>query len=411
MLIGINTYYLLFSSDFWIPGSDCPAKDCPYATFNMNASSTFKSLGTNFNITYGLGSSAGLYATDVVSIGGVSVANQTIGLASTTSNIVALTTGSATDPKAINGVLGIAFPALTYSGTDNNSSYNPFVFNLLDRKLITDPIFAIYLSSAKNTGWTGSVTFGGVDSSKHQGELSYVPLAPLKSESRGVDYYYWMVYAAGLGVVNSPAQDFAASASTTAGFIFDTGTTFTYLPTSIAQSIFTSMTGSSPLSIDTSTGAYLASCNVGNNSAVFQLKLMTNRNSTVNPTILNVPLSELLIPVGTASDGSEVCAFGIVPSDTSIGSGLYIIGDSILRSFYVVYDMSLKRIGVSPAIDMKSSIVGGTLGNSSNTSSNSTVSSSGNASSATTKASSNAQSLETSLLFLLCLIALPAVYL
>jgi hypothetical protein len=384
-----------------VPGSNCPTTECPFTTFNANASSTYQSLGTTFNITYGLGSSAGTYGTDVATIGGVSVANQTIGLATTTSSVVSLSANStsSTNPQAINGILGLAFPSLTDSSTKTNASYNPFVFNLLDQKLITDPVFSVYLSPYNQAGWTGEVTFGGTDSTKYRGEVTYVPVAPLTSQTQGTEYFYWMVYAAGLGVTNSPVQDIQGTVASVAAFIFDTGTTFTYFPTATAQNIFTSMTGSSPLTIDASTGAYIVECSIGStSSAVFQLKLLSSKTSTANPIILNIPLSDLLIPVGTASDGSTVCTFGIVPQDATVGSGLYIIGDSILRSFYTVYDMSAARIGIAPAVGLNSSVQGGATASASGTSSGST----GAPALSSSTSSSDGHMLQTSIAFVIC---------
>lgn len=286
-------------------------------------------------------------------------------MANTTDSVIQLqqtaSVNAGSEPGYINGILGLGYPALTYSSRAGEGNYNPFVFNLVSQKLIDSPVFSIYLSSTSQTGWTGEITFGGTDNSKYQGNITYFSVVPATAStgSNGSpvqDYYYWMVYAGGLGVTNSPTQNLSFSASNVAAFILDTGTSLTYLPTSIAKSLVYSMTGSAPLAMDTASGTYIVDCNA-KSSAVFQLKMFQSKDFSGNPLVLNVPLSQLLVPTGQKENGVDLCMFGIAPSDTTVtGKGLYLVGDTILRSMYMVFDMEKDRIGLAAATGSGSSI-------------------------------------------------------
>lgn len=319
-------------------------------------------MNTEFNISYALGYSVGTYATDTVSLGGVSIANQQFGIAASTDSVIQLqTTNIGSEPTYMNGILGLGYPALTYSSRKGTGAYNPFVFNLVSQNLIDEPIFSIYLSSTSNTGWTGEITFGGADTTKYQGDITYLPVVPASTtttsnQQSDRDYYYWMVYAGGLGVVNSPAQNVSWSISNVAAYILDTGTSLTYFPTSIAEKLVVAMTGSEPIGSDTSSGAYVVDCN-SKSTAVFQLKMLQSSDLKGTPVILNVPLSQLLVPTGQTINGTDLCMFGIVPSDNTLsGDGMYLVGDTILRSMYMVFDMKNDRIGLASSINSGSTI-------------------------------------------------------
>ncbi|KAI8089826.1 aspartic peptidase domain-containing protein [Halteromyces radiatus] len=371
------------SADLWIPSSSCPTTSCPYSRFDPTASSTYKNLNTAFSIQYGIGSVNGSYSTDTVTIAGAQVTNQQFGLASSTSDI--LTTGSSSmggtgsgtpgqnsssDPSKPtgNGILGLGYPSLTASTTSGKSTspYNPAVFNMVQQKLIANPIFSIYMNKESASGWAGEVIFGGVDSSKYTGDLVYLPVAPLSTASIGSNsnYYYWMVYAQGISVTGTGSNttdqsySFTSSKTGTKGvgtFILDTGTTLTYLPTTMAESIISSVAGgSSGYQLDSSSQTYYIDCAKASSSASVVLQMSQSSQVSSNPVTLSVPVSNLVIPLdASTADQARLCMFGIAPMQTSssngIGSSMLLIGDSFLRSAYMVFDMGQNRVGLAAA--------------------------------------------------------------
>ncbi|KAI7904813.1 aspartic peptidase domain-containing protein [Cokeromyces recurvatus] len=337
------------SADLWVPSSNCPKSSCPFSRFDSSKSSTFKLLNEPFSIQYGIGSVNGTYATDTVTVGGATVSNQQIGLAYRTEDIM---TPNPSNIEA-NGILGMGYPALTQSYTNDENSYNPFVFNLAAQKIIKEPIFSIFLNSITQPNWSGEIVFGGTDESKYNGDIMYVPVAGLTTESftNSMNYYYWMVYAQGLRVTGSQMGSNPSWRLREIGaFILDTGTTLTYLPTSVATDVVSAMAGEGNYVLDSQSGVFIVDCATAKSSARFQLEISQQAGFSNNPVILSVPASELVIPVdGATADTAQVCMFGIAPlsNSGSIGSNMYLVGDSVLRSAYMVFDMGQNRVGLA----------------------------------------------------------------
>ncbi|KAI8078150.1 aspartic peptidase domain-containing protein [Gilbertella persicaria] len=378
------------SSDLWVPESSCPASECPNAVFNSSQSSTFKSLNKAFSLTYGIGSVNGTYVTDTVAISGATVQSQQFGLASATQNILTnantITTSVAqtntnntlhlkslatsTTPTG-NGILGLGYPKLTAASSNGQGTYNPFVFNLVSQGVISDPVFSIYMNNLEKTGWVGEVIFGGVDTSKYSGNLTYLDVVSLtstrSSKKRAITFdnsnYYWMVGAQGISVTNSSntndtSNSVDVSFNSNSAFILDTGTTLTYLPNSMAKTIIENVVGSSGYTTDTSSGAYIISCSASSSTKQVVLKMKASSSAT-EPVTLAVPISELIIPLDTDSvSTASYCVFGIAPTSGTVGSNLYLVGDSFLRSVYMVFDMVNDRIGIASATGVEGSVQG-----------------------------------------------------
>ncbi|CAO0801696.1 unnamed protein product [Mucor circinelloides] len=390
------------SADLWVPSTQCPARSCPFYRFDTSNSSTFKTLNKPFGIQYGIGSVNGTYATDTVSVGGASIPNQQFGLASITEDIMqpnpsAGGVGSnspepfntSTTNVEANGILGLGYPSLTQANSQGEGAYNPFVFNLAAQKVIKEPIFSIFLNSISEPNWSGEIIFGGIDESKFNGELNYLPVASLTTRSSSgitatdskAGYYYWMVYGQGLGVKNSNTGSNPSWRLREIGaYILDTGTTLTYLPTSVATDIVTAFAGERNFALDRQSGVFIVDCATAKSPAIFQLQMSQSSTVSSSPLTLSVPASELVIPIdGTTADNAQVCMFGIAPlgGGGGIGSNMYLIGDSVLRSAYMVFDMGQNRVGLAANKNIGGAITVGNVTTNSSSDSASTESSSG----------------------------------
>ncbi|EPB81610.1 hypothetical protein HMPREF1544_11655 [Mucor circinelloides 1006PhL] len=393
------------SADLWIPGSACSTTECPNGHFDQAASSTFKSLDKEFALVYGIGSVNGTYVTDTVTIAGATVQTQQFGLASTTSQILTnpntitasqivkpsnetidlklLATTTSSQDVTANGILGLGYPKLTAASSKGQGTYNPFVFNLVANNVISDPVFSIYLNKASSYGWVGEIIFGGVDSSKYTGNITYLPVASLSSTKssssnkkratlpKNDSNYYWMVGAQGIAVTNSSSSSSSATTtngtdssaildltfSTTSAFILDTGTTLTYLPSNIAKQVVEAFAGQD-YTIDAGSGAYIISCDAAKSTNQFEMKMGSSGNA--DPVVLSVPASQLVIPLDAkTAEAASSCLFGIAPtSSSSVAGNLYLVGDSVLRSTYMVYDIGNNRIGIAAATGVDGSVQG-----------------------------------------------------
>lgn len=385
ILIKTNLFICFFfgvsSADLWVPSTQCPANSCPFYRFDNTTSSSFKTLDKPFNIQYGIGSVNGTYATDTVTVAGASVQNQQFGLASSTADILQANPSAggagSTAPEPYNssstqvdanGILGLGYPALTQSNGQGEGPYDPFVFNLAKQNVIKEPIFSIFLDSITKQGWSGEIMFGGIDETKYTGNMSYIPVAGLQTRSSlldsnrstGPQYYYWMVYAQGLGVKGATsARSPHWRLREVGAYILDTGTTLTYFPTSVATDIITAFAGPNGFALDRQSGVFVVDCAVAKSNSSFQLEMSQSSSFSSTPLVLSVPASELVIPLdGPTAAKATTCMFGIAPMGSSggIGNNMYLVGDSVLRSAYMVFDMGKNRVGLATAKDIGGSV-------------------------------------------------------
>lgn len=158
------------SSDIWMSSStasNCTgaagAELCSGGTFNSGASSTYKVVNNNFNISYVDGTgSVGDYITDTFKIGGATVQNQEMGLAFQTS--------------IGTGIMGLGYPIreATCRTYPCATQYSTLVQNMVANKQINSAAYSLWLDDLQAN--TGSVLFGGVDTSRYIGNLVTLPI-------------------------------------------------------------------------------------------------------------------------------------------------------------------------------------------------------------------------------------------
>ncbi|KAK5905545.1 hypothetical protein CgunFtcFv8_001498 [Champsocephalus gunnari] len=136
------------SSNLWIPSIYCNSRACNnHDKFNPSTSSTYRNNGHALRIQYGTGSMTGFLGYDTVTVGGLAVKNQIIGLSETEAPFMQY--------MRADGILGLAYPRLSASGA------TPVFDNMMSENLVNKDMFSVYLSSDSQQG--SVVTFGGVD--------------------------------------------------------------------------------------------------------------------------------------------------------------------------------------------------------------------------------------------------------
>lgn len=298
---------------------------------NASASSTYKiAVADGFEIEYQDGTSAsGDYFTDNFAIGGITVSDLQMGIA---------------DKTAVGtGILGIGFELNEAAET----MYSNLVADMVSQSKISTMAYSLYLNDYYSS--TGNILFGGVDADKFIGNLVTVPILP---DAQSNNYSSFTVGLTGLSFADSNGTTYNQSLTSESGSlssILDSGTTLSYLPDDIATPLFAAVGAYEYTSLGSSSLA-LVDCGL---DVEFSFKI----NDSVT---INVPAEELVID---AFDGtslpSEVpftstCLFGIQNIGSSSGSSARtadyaILGDSFLRSAYVVYDLVNLQIGLAPA--------------------------------------------------------------
>lgn len=113
-----------------------------------------------------------------------------------------------------DGILGLGFDAISV-----NKIVPPF-YNMLNQKLLDEPVFAFYLGDANKEGDTSEATFGGLDKDRYTGDLVTIPLRRKA---------YWEVDFDAIGVGENVAE------LENTGVILDTGTSLIALPSTMAE--------------------------------------------------------------------------------------------------------------------------------------------------------------------------------
>ncbi|KAE8365326.1 aspartic peptidase domain-containing protein [Aspergillus caelatus] len=316
------------SSDLWVNvanSSYCSSRTdpCkPFGLYDPDASSTYKSLDVDFNATYGDGTNAyGYYATDKLGLGDVHVDDMQFGVAESTT--------------ITQGIVGVSYDTLTDEATSEGKTYANLPQALVNSGAIKSPAYSLWLNDPQAS--RGSILFGGVNKAKYKGELQTIPIV---RTIRG--YSYLAVTLTGFSVEHGKESD-DYSTQMPIVVLLDSGTTLTYLPDSLVEELYKKFDATF-LEDD---GLAYVDCD------------LMEKDYTVNfdfsGATISVGISELVLNAVAEDFPEGTCAFGVVPGGDGLDA-MYILGDTFLRSAYVVYDLgnnevSLANTNFSPGKD------------------------------------------------------------
>lgn len=192
--------------------------------------------------------------------------------------------------------------------------------------LIQSNAFSLWLNDLSSS--TGSILFGGVDDEKYTGQLETLPIQSVS----GV-FAEFLVTLTDLKLgTQSIASDIALAV------LLDSGSSLTYLPDDIVQDLFKAVNGR----YDPDEGVAYVPCSLANQKSSLSFTF-------TSPTIA-VEMNELVLGLVTNNgqrptfdDGVPACLFGIAPA----GGGTNVLGDTFLRSAYVVYDLDNNEISLA----------------------------------------------------------------
>lgn len=313
------------SSDLWVntaTSSLCSSSQnpCEGGTYSQSSSSSARVINRNFNISYVDGSGAlGNYVGDRMQFAGVTLNDFQFGVASTsTSNMGVLGIGYDVLEVQVNRAGGAPYPnlplALRNAGRINTNAYSLWLNDLDASK--------------------GSILFGGVDSAKYDGQLTTLPV--LGSNIGGGQTLYYQL-AVALSGITFGGKNVAGSNNLPLAVVLDSGTSLTYLPDAIVSEIY------KQISVQVEQGTAYAYCEDANQGKTLSF--------TFSGKTINVPMDELYISVGQDQygnplrfrNGKAACIFGIASS----GGATPLLGDTFLRSAYVVYDLQNNQISIA----------------------------------------------------------------
>ncbi|KAI0256411.1 aspartic peptidase domain-containing protein [Lactifluus subvellereus] len=315
------------SADLWVP-SNCGT--CHGRQFSAARSSTFRSSNQVFSVAYvrlfgrtrapvppgtarafadlGTGRVAGKVVTDVVSIAGLTIANQAFGAVNNRSEEFG--------KQPNDGLIGMAF------GTIAQCQQPTFFENLIKARKLPAPLFSVHLSRHAEEG--SSVCFGCTDPNWTTGPVTWLPV---------ISKTYWAISMDGLW-----ANGNKAPAKLTAAI--DTGTSLIYLPSGLAVAFYGLIPGSKRAT-QYGPGFWTVPCfSVGKVELSFG-----GHRFAIHPADFYL---------GRVSAGSTDCVAGILSMGNGLPPNLAIIGDEFLKSWYSTYDYGNgARVGFWPDVNNK----------------------------------------------------------
>lgn len=310
------------SSDLWVNSASsrlCRLRQDPCSTsgtYNANASSSYQYVNSQFNISYAGGNAAGGdYATDTVRFAGQTVSDLQFGIGYESSTPLA--------------ILGLGYPINEAQSTNADMQpYKNLPAKLTADNVIASNAYSIWLNDLDAS--TGSLLFGGVDRAQYEGDLVTIPV----QSSSGVHAEFFVA----MTDVQLDGQSVSDTSNAVAALL-DTGTSLTYLPNDVTAAIYQAVGAT----LDEKEGVGIVACDLAGQNVNMTYRFADSIS-------INVPLNELVLSSlssssdsGSLGGGSSACQFGIAPA----GSDTVILGDTFLRSAYVVFDIDNNEVSLA----------------------------------------------------------------
>ncbi|KAI5926952.1 aspartic endopeptidase [Camillea tinctor] len=316
------------SADLWVRSTNAPrSAQRGHNVFDPEKSKTFKNLGgKKWKIQYGDGSSAsGTCGSDILTVGGITIKDQTIELASKLSPAFERGTG--------DGLLGLAFSSINtvrdYKGPDPQASP---VENMIAQKDIPPQaeLFTSCFYSWRDTDTSDGTpkesfyTFGYIDQDL-VGQLGEDIHWTNVDNSKG----FWSINSASASV---NGRTISVPGNTA---IVDTGTTLALLSDKVVEALYDQIPGAR---YSVFAQGYIFPTNVS-------AKSLPELKVAVGSKLYLIQPEDLVF--APTDDGKwwygGVQSRGDMPFD--------ILGDTFLKSCYAIWDVGNKRFGAVPKIE------------------------------------------------------------
>jgi hypothetical protein len=290
-------------------------------TVDPSSSSTFATVAAGgFKIKYlDNAQSSGDYISDNFEIGD--------------SLVSALQMGLALHSTIGVGIMGIGYQTDEAVAVQNR--YPNLIDQLATQKLINLRAYSLYLDDQETA--SGFVLFGGIDTAKFIGALKVLQIQK-NSQTNIIDSF--IVLMTSLSINDKSGMSTWTSSSMSLPVVLDSGTTLTYLPPDLVNTIISQLGA-----VDDTDYSDLIFVDCDwrttrpNDSISFGF-------GDSNGPLIQVPLSELIRTItGYYPDSPfmNTCDLGMRAADLST----YILGDTFLRSAYVVYDLDHNQIALA----------------------------------------------------------------
>ncbi|EWG46661.1 hypothetical protein FVEG_07058 [Fusarium verticillioides 7600] len=309
------------SSDLWVNAEGSKlcsthANICSESgLYSPNKSSTYEYLNSDFNISYADGSGAsGDYATETFRMGSVKLEDLQFGIGYVTSDN--------------EGVLGIGYKSNEAQvGQLNRDAYDNLPAKLASKGLIASNAYSLYLNDLESA--TGTILFGGVDQEQYIGDLVTLSINKINGG--------YSEFSITLQSVSADSETIVDNLDLTV--ILDSGSTLSYLPASLTSDIY-DIVGAQ---YEEGQSVAYVPCDIGNDSGNFTFKFKDSAEISVSLSEMVLDFTDVTGNQLSFDNGQAACTFGIAPTTGDFS----ILGDTFLRSAYVVFDLDNNEISLA----------------------------------------------------------------
>ncbi|CAK7269457.1 hypothetical protein SEPCBS57363_003612 [Sporothrix epigloea] len=290
-------------------------------TFDTDKSSTLVDTETSTTLAYGRGQAEIEYVMDSIVIPGLNSSNSKL-------KQVQFGVALASDDAAVP-ICGVGF------GKNFNLDYNNIIDEMALQGVTNSRTLSLALGSSAtddardpvgdNIG-NGIVVFGGVDTKKFAGPLYQYTNLPPQTDDPGKPWRYW-VQMDSVGFTDAGKTTSNAYDSSSLPVVLDSGSSLSYLPQPIMDDLAKSFGVKAQ-----DDGSLLVDCDLGDKGGYVDF--------TFGQLVISVPLSDFIWNVDNST-----CAVGALPSTDTTN----LLGDSFLRSVYVLFDQDHQNIYLAQA--------------------------------------------------------------
>lgn len=299
------------SSDLWVNAvysKICCSNPgpCEGGVFDPKKSTTFEHINSDFDIGYSDTTRAtGDWVNDTLYFDGITLQGFPFGVSER---------GNAT-----GSLIGIGFPDNEVQAEEENSPYDNFPAMLFKRGYIASYTYSIWLNEI---GKTGSIVFGGYDRAKFEGNLVTMPIIKFKEKYIYFNVELEFIEFRGRRVNGTKRKGDPLPA------ILDSGSTQATLNEEMTKAVYAWLDAT----VQEEYGRI--DCNARG--------IQETLNFGFPGITIRVPISELVLNPSTNEEGP--CYFLIDPSPGDV-----VLGDSVLRSAYIVHDLARKEVSLAQA--------------------------------------------------------------
>ncbi|KAK9321061.1 aspartic peptidase domain-containing protein [Lipomyces orientalis] len=209
--------------------------------------------------------------------------------------------------------------------------------NLMNKGLINVTAYSLWVDD--HDALTGTILFGGIDKSKFEGELVNIDIVPIVRHIRSM--YYIDIATIAVHVDGKRSEVLSRNPIFRFRAVLDPTTSWSFLPIALGSRLARKIGGTV---YKKALGMFIIDCERGQSHDFVEFEFAGVK--------IPVLLKQLVSKVGESEDGKPVCALAFTamqprPGEQVIHSFEYSIGDSVLRSAYVVYDMQNKVVSIA----------------------------------------------------------------